>query len=61
MDPEKVENLREFYDNTDTAEMMEDLERVDLGFRAGAETMSAFAVRLPTAVLNAARDIADKR
>ena len=61
MDPDKVEQLREFYDNTNTAEMMEDLERVDLGFRAGAEAMSVFTVRLPTAVLNAARDIADKR
>lgn len=61
MDPNRVEKLREFYDNTDTAEMMEDLELVDLGFRAGAEAMSAFTVRLPAVVLNAARDIASKR
>lgn len=61
MDPEKVEKLREFYDNTDTAEMMEDLETVDLGSRTSSDAMSAFTVRLPTTVLNAARDIADKR
>lgn len=61
MDPDKVEQLREFYDNTGTAEMMEDAETVDLSSRTSSDAMSAFTVRLPTAVLNAARDIAGKR
>ena len=37
------------------------LETVDLSSRTSSDAMSAFTVRLPTTVLNAARDIADKR
>lgn len=56
-----MDELREFYDNTDTAEVMEDAETVDLSSRTSSDAMSAFTVRLPTAVLNAARDIAGER
>lgn len=57
MDSEKLAELRHFYDNTDTSDLIELAERTDLGVRAGQGT-SVFTVSLPTSVLEAARDIA---
>ena len=53
-----LEELREYYDNSDMTEVMADAEPTDFGDQSGVEAMSAFTVRLPTHVLNTVRDIA---
>lgn len=58
MNKEDVAKLRERYDNSDTSEHIVHAEPADLGDRTGADAMSAFTVRLPTAVLDAVREIA---
>lgn len=60
MNEKNLEELRNFYDNTDTSDMMDDAQSTDLGVRTGPGAMSAFTVRLPTNVLDAARDIAKR-
>lgn len=58
MHDKDVSKLRDLYDNTDTSDFVERAAPADFGDRSGADAMSAFTVRLPTAVLEAVREIA---
>lgn len=56
----KIEELRDHYDNTDVAELIDSAEETDFGNHVAPEAMSAFTVRLPTHVLNRVRAIAEQ-
>ncbi len=54
------EELRDYYDNTDLSDLIENAEEIEVPDRHGSEAMSAFTVRLPTHVLQAVRDLASR-
>ncbi|QYH19145.1 hypothetical protein JKI95_07830 [Corynebacterium aquatimens] len=58
MNQQSIDELRNYYDNSDISEALEDAEPTAFGDQAGPDAMSAFTVRLPTHVLNAVREIA---
>lgn len=57
--PDKMDELRQYYDNTDTSDLLKDavLEQPD----TTAEPMITYALRLPKPVLDDLRSAADKR
>lgn len=61
MNPRDTDGIRQYYDTTDTSELIEKAGTIDLGVHTGPDAMSAFTVRLPTNVLNTVRSEAKKR
>lgn len=57
----KLERLAEHYDHTDTAEELEKAPAVASAEPGSTERMTTFAVRLPVAVLDRVREIAEER
>lgn len=57
--PDKMDELRQYYDNTDTSDLLKDavLEQPD----TTVEPMVTYALRLPKPVLDDLRTAADKR
>lgn len=54
----KIDELREYYDNTDLSEDIERAEFVPADAPPASERMTTFAVRLPVPVLNRVRELA---
>lgn len=55
-----IEALRDYYDNTDIADVMAKGQRVDLGDFTAPDTNVSFTVSMPNRVLRAAREVAEQ-
>lgn len=60
MTNKELEELQDYYDNTDLSDLIDNAEEIEVPDRQGSEAMSAFTVRLPTHVLQAVRDLASR-
>lgn len=54
------DELRDYYDNTDLSDLIDNAEETDLGDHVGPGSMTAFTVRLPRQVLQSVRAIAQR-